>query len=73
MPKLAQRHLPVMAYSPVGQGRLPPSPALAAVGKRYDVAPFQAALAWVLRDPNVIAIPKAADEVHVGITCARPS
>ena len=65
MPKLAQRHIPVMAYSPVGQGRLPPSPALAAVAKRHDATPFQVALAWVLRDPNVIAIPKAADEAHV--------
>jgi aryl-alcohol dehydrogenase-like predicted oxidoreductase len=29
------------------------------------VTPFQVALAWVLRDPNVITIPKAADEAHV--------
>jgi diketogulonate reductase-like aldo/keto reductase len=65
MPKLAQRHIPVMAYSPVGQGRLPPSPALATIAKRYDATPFQVALAWVLRDPNVIAIPKAADETHM--------
>jgi diketogulonate reductase-like aldo/keto reductase len=65
MPKLAQRHIPVMAYSPVGQGRLPQSPALAAIAKRYGVTPLQVALAWVLRDPNVIAIPKAADQAHV--------
>ncbi|WP_158913332.1 aldo/keto reductase [Caulobacter sp. S45] len=65
MPKLAERNIPVMAYSPVGQGRLPESPALAAIAKRYDVTPFQVSLAWVLRDPNVIAIPKAADEAHV--------
>ena len=65
IPKLTQRHIPVMAYSPVGQGRLPPSPALAAIAKRYDATPLQVALAWVLRDPNVIAIPKAANEAHV--------
>jgi diketogulonate reductase-like aldo/keto reductase len=65
MPQLAQRHMPVMAYSPVGQGRLPDSPALAAIAKRHDATPYQVALAWVLRDPNVIAIPKAADEAHV--------
>jgi aryl-alcohol dehydrogenase-like predicted oxidoreductase len=35
------------------------------VAKRLGVTPFQVALAWVLRDPNVIAIPKAADEAHV--------
>jgi diketogulonate reductase-like aldo/keto reductase len=66
LPKLARRRVPVMAYSPVGQGRLPPSPGLAAVARRRGVTPVQVALAWVLRDPNVIAIPKAADETHVG-------
>ncbi len=65
MPKLAARRMPVMAYSPVGQGRLPLSSGLASIAKRYQVTPFQVALAWVLRDPNVIAIPKAADEAHV--------
>ena len=65
MPKLAARRMPVMAYSPVGQGRLPHSSGLARIAKRYEVTPFQVALAWVLRDPNVIAIPKAADEAHV--------
>jgi diketogulonate reductase-like aldo/keto reductase len=65
LPKLARRHIPVMAYSPVGQGHLPVSPALAAIAGRYGVTPFQVALAWVLRDPNVIAIPKAADEAHL--------
>jgi len=65
MPKLAQRRIPVMAYSPVGQGSLPDSPALAAVAERHGATPFQVALAWVLRAPNVIAIPKAADESHV--------
>jgi diketogulonate reductase-like aldo/keto reductase len=63
--KLSQRHIPTMAYSPVGQGRLPNSPALSAVAKRHGATPFQVALAWVLRDPMVIAIPKAADAVHV--------
>ena len=65
LPKLTKRGIPVMAYSPVGQGRLPASPALAAVAQRHGATPFQVALAWVLRDPNVIAIPKAADEAHV--------
>jgi len=65
MPKLAALRMPVMAYSPVGQGRLPHSPALTTIAKRYAVTAFQVALSWVLRDPNVIAIPKAADEAHV--------
>ncbi len=54
-----------MAYSPVGQGRLPRSAALTAVAARHDASPFQVALAWALRDPAVIAIPKATQEAHV--------
>ena len=65
LPALRQGGIPVMAYSPLGQGRLPPSPALAAVAARHGVTPFQVALAWVLRDPNAIAIPKAGEEAHV--------
>ena len=65
LPQLSKRHIPTMAYSPVGQGRLPASPALAAVAKQLDATPYQIALAWVLRDPPVIAIPKASDVAHV--------
>lgn len=65
LPLLRARRMPTMAYSPVGQGRLPKSPALSAVATRHGVTPFQVALAWVLRDPTIIAIPKAADLMHV--------
>ena len=65
LPELKRRGVPVMAYSPVGQGRLPRSAALTAVAARHDASPFQVALAWALRDPAVIAIPKATQEAHV--------
>ena len=65
MPQLRQRHIPTMAYSPIGQGDLPTSGGLSDVAKRHDATPFQVALAWVLRDPLVIAIPKAGDAAHV--------
>jgi diketogulonate reductase-like aldo/keto reductase len=65
IPLLRSNHIPTMAYSPIGQGRLPSSPALAAVAKRHDITPFTVALAWVIRDPTVIAIPKAADQSHL--------
>ena len=65
IPELTRRGVPTMAYSPVGQGRLPASRALSAVAKRHDATPFQIALAWALRDPAVIAIPKASDPAHV--------
>lgn len=65
MAALQRQNIPVMAYSPVAQGRLPASAALKAVAQRHGVTAFQVALAWVLRNPNVIAIPKAASEAHV--------
>jgi diketogulonate reductase-like aldo/keto reductase len=65
LPALAKQKIPVMAYSPVEQGRLPKSGALAAVAARHGVSIYQVALAWMLRHPHVIAIPKAADARHV--------
>lgn len=66
LPWQAERGIPLMAYSPVGQGgRLLKHPALAAVAKRHGVTPAQVAIAWGLRHPHVISIPKAADPAHV--------
>ena len=65
LPKLAQRAMPVMAYSPIEQGRLPTGGALQAVAVRHDATANQIALAWLLRRPSLIAIPKAATVAHV--------
>ncbi len=66
LPFCAGRGIPVMAYSPVGQGgALLRHPALRAIGARHGVTPAQVALAFVLARPGVIAIPKAADPAHV--------
>ena len=66
LPWCAVQAMPVMAYSPVGQGgRLLRAPALAEVARRHGVTPAQVALAWASRHPHVIAIPKAADAAHV--------
>jgi diketogulonate reductase-like aldo/keto reductase len=66
LPWQAQRGMPVMAYSPVGQGgHLLRNPALAAVARRHDATPAQVAIAWGLRHPHVISIPKAGDPTHV--------
>jgi diketogulonate reductase-like aldo/keto reductase len=57
---------PVMAYSPVGHGRgLLENATLKRIAKRHDATTAQIALAWVLRHPDVIAIPKASDKNHV--------
>ena len=74
LPWCAKRRMPVMAYSPVGQGgRLLRSPALVAVAKRQQATPAQTAIAWSLRHPHVISIPKAADAAHVRENAAAAS
>jgi diketogulonate reductase-like aldo/keto reductase len=55
----------VMAYSPLGQGPILRKPALGKVAARHGVDAAAAALAWVLRQPGVIAIPKAVRPDHV--------
>lgn len=65
LPWCRKHQLPIMAYSPVDQGRLTRPKALAAVAKRHGVTPAQVALAWTLREPDIIAIPKAASLEHV--------
>ena len=65
LPWCAARRIPIMAYSPLDEGRLVRHPAIAAVAKRLEVDPGQVALAWVLRNENVMAIPKAASREHV--------
>jgi len=63
---MRKRHRPVIAYSPVEEGLLThPHHALKRVAERHDATPVQIALAWVIREDVVIAIPKAADPKHV--------
>ena len=65
LPWLDRHGIPPMAYSPVEQGRLARHPALTAVAARHGVGAIVVALAWVLRRPGLIAIPKAARPDHV--------
>ena len=57
--------IPIMAYSPLEQARLTRHTILRAMGDRLNVTPSQIALAWVLRQPGVVAIPKAGTRDHV--------
>jgi diketogulonate reductase-like aldo/keto reductase len=58
--------IPIMAYSPVGHsGQLLRNAALKKIAQSHNTTPAQIALAWVLRQPDVIAIPKASTETHV--------
>jgi diketogulonate reductase-like aldo/keto reductase len=65
MPWCWQHRIPIMAYSPVEQGRLLGHPALKHIAARHVATPAQVALAWVLRQDGVVAIPKASHIDHV--------
>jgi len=65
MPWCRKHKMPVMAYSPIEQGRLLGSPALREIARRHNATPAQIALAWLMRHDDVIAIPKAGTIAHV--------
>jgi diketogulonate reductase-like aldo/keto reductase len=64
-PWCAEHAVPIMAYSPVEQGRLLRHAGLKALAAEKGVSAAQVALAWVLQKPGVVAIPKAATLAHV--------
>ena len=59
------RSIPLMAYTPLGQGDLLDDPALIEVAAGHGATPAQIALAWLLARPGVTTIPKASSEAHV--------
>ena len=65
LPWLRVNGIPVMAYSPVEQGRLVKQSKLAAIAQKRGATPAQVALAWLLAQPDAIAIPKAGNPKHV--------
>jgi aldehyde reductase len=60
LPWLRERGVPVMAYSPLEQGRLPEHRGLLQLARRHGLTAAQAALGWLLAKDDVIAIPKTA-------------
>ncbi|TGQ06628.1 aldo/keto reductase [Mesorhizobium sp. M2E.F.Ca.ET.219.01.1.1] len=64
-PWCAERGIPLMAYSPVEQGALARNARLEAIAARHNATAAQIALAWVMAQPGVIAIPKATRQEHV--------
>lgn len=65
LPRWLARGVPIMAYSPVEQGRLLGHARLKAVAARHGATPAQVAIAWVLRQDGVFTIPKAGTPAHV--------
>jgi aldehyde reductase len=60
LPWLRERRVPVMAYSPIEQGRLLSHPGLVAFSKRHGLTAAQAALSWLLAQPDMMVIPKTS-------------
>jgi diketogulonate reductase-like aldo/keto reductase len=54
-----------MAYSPIEQGRVLRHVALKTIAARLGATPAQVALAWVLRQDGVCAIPQSSKPEHV--------
>lgn len=65
LPRARERGLNIMAYTPIEQGRLLGDAALGRVAARHGATPAQVALAWVLREVGVVAIPRASTAEHV--------
>jgi aldehyde reductase len=75
VPALRERGVPVMAYSPFDQGRLLKRGPLARFAKKHGMTPGQVAVAWLLAQADVIAIPKSGDPQRVeenAAALARP-
>ncbi|GAB2917836.1 aldo/keto reductase [Paraburkholderia jirisanensis] len=56
---LRAKQIPLVAYAPLAQGRAAGDPLLASIGDKHGASAAQIALAWLLDQDDVIAIPKA--------------
>ncbi|WP_178381724.1 aldo/keto reductase [[Phormidium ambiguum] IAM M-71] len=65
LPWCRERNIPIMAYSPIEQGRLLNNRTLKTIAQQRQVTPAQVALAWVLHQDNVIVIPKSSQIDHI--------
>jgi diketogulonate reductase-like aldo/keto reductase len=66
IPYCQSHAVPVMAYTPLGQsGRVLKNAVIAEIAKRHGATPAQVALAWGIRHPGVVTIPKTATLARV--------
>lgn len=66
LPDMRTQGMPMMAYTPLGSGELTRHPGLVRLASGLGMTAAQLALAWVIRNPGVIAIPKSADPRRLG-------
>jgi diketogulonate reductase-like aldo/keto reductase len=65
LPWLQRHAMPLMAYCPIDRGRAAGDAALQQVAERHGATATQVALAWVMQQRGVMAIPKAVREAHL--------
>ena len=65
LPWCRQRNIPIMAYSPIEQGRLLNNRTLKAIAQARGITAAQVAIAWLLHQEGVIVIPKSSRLDHV--------
>ncbi|HEX3984593.1 MAG TPA: aldo/keto reductase [Acidisoma sp.] len=66
LPFCNSHHISIMAYTPFGQnGAVLNNPAIAAIARRHKATPAQVILAWGIRHPGVVTIPKTATLARV--------
>jgi diketogulonate reductase-like aldo/keto reductase len=65
LPQSRECGLNVMAYTPIEQGRILGHRVLQRVAMRHGATAAQIALAWVIRQDGVVAIPRASSTGHV--------
>lgn len=65
LPYCIDHNITVMAYTPLGMGKLSKNEFIQKIGKKHNKTAAQVALNWLISKPNVIAIPKAIKLIHV--------
>jgi diketogulonate reductase-like aldo/keto reductase len=65
LPWCRSRKIPTMAYSPIEQGQLLRQPDLIGIAKAYQATPAQLALAFLLKQGDIVAIPKTSHRERV--------
>ena len=65
LPRQRAHGVRTMAYCPIDQGSLAADPKLEQLASAHGVTAAQLALAWVMREGDVIAIPKAGRPAHL--------
>lgn len=65
IPWLLENNVTIMAHSPLKNGFIFKEQSFVDIAQRYGYLPAQLAIAWTMRNPAVISIPRSADPVRI--------